>query len=68
MTLTCHNSRADKIDTKTNPLHRPGRQLRQEAETMLRDMAYVLQLTGQIKEQILREQEECATVIAAQPE
>ncbi len=41
-----------------NPLHRPGRQLRMETEAALRDMAFVLQLTQRVKEQILEEKEE----------
>jgi hypothetical protein len=47
---------------KTNPLHRPARQLRKEAADVLREVAYVLQLTRRVKEQILAEEEE--TVLA----
>jgi hypothetical protein len=38
---------------KSNLLHRPGKQLRKEIEATLRDIAYVLHLTRQIKESLL---------------
>jgi hypothetical protein len=40
-------------DKAINPLHRPARQLRLQTEECLRDIAYVLQLTRRIKDQIL---------------
>ena len=49
---------ADTNPNKMNPLHRPAKQLRDRTETMLRDMAYVLQLTRQVKEQIMHATEE----------
>jgi hypothetical protein len=39
-----------------DPLHRPARQLRLETEAALLDMAFVLQLTQRIKEEILAEE------------
>jgi hypothetical protein len=46
------------VPAKTNPLHRPAKRLRQETESLLRDMAYVLQLARRVREQILEEAEE----------
>jgi len=48
--------------TKTNPLHRPGKQLRAETESVLRDMAYVLNLTRRVKEQMVEEKQEAAWI------
>ena len=45
-------------DNNANPLHRPARQLRQESESMLKDMAYVLELTRRVKEEILEKEKE----------
>ncbi len=45
-----------------NPLHRPARRLRQETEGTLREVAYVLQLTRRVKEQILSENEDAVGV------
>jgi hypothetical protein len=42
-----------KQDKFINPLHRPARQMRRQTEECLRDIAYVLQLTRQVKDQIL---------------
>jgi hypothetical protein len=67
MSLTCLDDCADETVIKNSPSRRPGQELRMETEAMLRDMAYVLRLTRQIKEQILQE-EEPATVISARPE
>jgi hypothetical protein len=53
-----NNKAAIRKPLHVNPLQRPGRQLRIETEAALRDMAFVLQLTQRVKEQILEEQEE----------
>jgi hypothetical protein len=37
---------------RTNSLRWPGKQLRRDTDRMLRDIAYVLQLTRRVKEQI----------------
>jgi hypothetical protein len=68
MSITCLDHCTGEGVIKTSPPRRPGQQLRMETETMLRDMAYVLRLTHQVKKQILHEQEESATVISARPE
>jgi len=57
-----NNNSASVPSINNNPMHRPGRQLRQETETMLRDLAYVLQLTRRVKEEILEEREEVVGV------
>jgi hypothetical protein len=48
----------------TNPLHRPGQKTRAEVEAILREVAYVLQLTRRVKAEMLHEDEmtETATV------
>jgi hypothetical protein len=53
--------RPDETFVSVNPLHRPARQLRQETESMLRDMAYVLELTRRVKGQLLEEKEAVCT-------
>ncbi len=42
---------------KTRPVSRPTQRLRTEAELMLRDIAYVLNLTQRVKAAILEKQE-----------
>lgn len=39
----------------TNPYYRPTKQLRADAETALREMAYVLALTRRVKASILED-------------
>ena len=56
------NNNTTREPRTTNPLHRPAKQLRLETEAALRDMAFVLQLTRQIKDEILAEQEESVEV------
>jgi hypothetical protein len=41
---------------RPTPLHD---ELHEEAETLLRDLAYVLKLTRRVREEIVAEQEEC---------
>ena len=41
----------------SNPYYRPTQKLREDADAMLRDMAYVLKLTQRVKESILEERE-----------
>jgi hypothetical protein len=41
-----------------NPYYRPTKQLRADAETALREMAYVLHLTRRVKESILDDRQE----------
>jgi hypothetical protein len=53
--------RPDETFVRSNPLHRPGKQLRLETEAMLREMGYVLELTRRIKEQLLEETDAVCT-------
>jgi len=41
---------------------RPNQRLRDKTETMFRDLAYVLQLTRRVREEILEEREEVVGV------
>ncbi|HWY86830.1 MAG TPA: hypothetical protein VNX28_08900 [Gemmataceae bacterium] len=52
MNRAIFHNRPDETFVSVNPLHRPARQLRQETDSMLRDMAYVLELTRRVKEQL----------------
>jgi hypothetical protein len=62
MNATFVHNIAKATSAKTNPLHRPGKRLRAETEVMLRDMAYVLQLTRRVREQMLQEKSAAALV------
>lgn len=42
----------------TNPYYRPTKQLRADAETALREMAYVLHLTRRVKASILEDRQQ----------
>jgi hypothetical protein len=61
MNRTSFHRGPDETFVSVNPLHRPARQLRVETELMLRDMAYVLELTRRVKEQLLEEKEAVCT-------
>lgn len=51
-----------KAKNQQNPLYRPTARLNADAETMLRDMAYVLKLTQQVKQEILESNNEILAV------
>jgi hypothetical protein len=57
-----NNYMTNKSFGKTPPMRMRPTTFRKETETILRDMAYVLKLTGQIKNQILDKKEETAAV------
>ena len=47
---------------KISPLHRPSNQFRNQTDAMLREMAYVLQVTSRVKDKIMAEREEAFEV------
>jgi len=62
MDRSINNFLANKSFKKTQPMRMATKTFRNETTAILRDMAYVLKLTGQIKKQILDKKEEVVAV------
>jgi hypothetical protein len=55
--MNCATSNAFAELRNTNPLLRPAKKLRRQADDMLREIAFVLELTRQVRDEIVAESE-----------
>jgi len=51
------NARPEPTAEPANPYYRPTRRLREDADVMLRDIAFVLSMTRRVKESILEDRQ-----------